>query len=409
MPEQRGGATETTREKPSGAAEPPAAQGGSATAKQSSGAAGLSVPGPRATGQPPTGAAAQRPDGADAETEAIARSGGPTRADEKSGGTEPGKGSGSADDAKTAAIPAVSNPSDAATTILPVQKPGDQATEKFRTGGAPQGNRPHTDRVSPPPAGPPPVTRPPATPRPAPGPKNSGPHGPAGPPPPAPPADQSAGIARPPAPPRQAASAPSPADIQPTLPTQSLSPQPPRQQQPPQPRPVAPPQQVPPAGPSAGPPPGAPTASGGRNRRPLILAGAALVIVIAAIALVVALMGSSEDNSPEARVKAAVTGYADALDGGDLTELRAATCGPLHDFYQNIAPDQFAGVHKLSVDQRKVPKVDSVDSVQITGEKAVAQASVYTEADPDHPVARTFDLQQTPDGWKVCDPPNAAG
>ncbi len=333
--------------------------------------------------------------------EAAAASGeAQTEAIPKSAAQKPGNPSGAGqsdtskqddDDAKTAAIPAISNPSDAATAVLPVQQPSDR--DQPRPGGTQQG-----DRVVPPTAGPPPVTRPPATPRPGAGPKNSVPQGPSGPAQAGPPADQArSGMARPPAKPRQAASAPSPADAQPTVPAQPLSPRPP------QPRQVAPPQHVPPAAPNA-----PATPAGGRNKRWLIVAGAAVVVVIALIAAVVGIVGGGEDNSPEGRVTAAVNDYAGALDSGDLEELRAATCGPLHEFYKNIAPDQFAGVYRLSVDQKKVPKVDSVDSVQITGDKAVAQASVYTEADPDKRIARTFDLQQTPDGWKVCDPPNAA-
>ncbi|MFJ1459418.1 hypothetical protein [Nocardia sp. N2S4-5] len=275
-----------------------------------------------------------------------------------------------------------------------MQQPGDQATEKIRTGGAAQSG----DRVVSSGAGPAPVTRPPATPRPGSGPKNPVPQGPSG-PGQSPPAEQGRPGARA-AKPRQG-SAPSPADIQPTMPAQPL---PPRPAQPQQQRPVAPPQHVPPAAPPAS----APGAPGNNRKRWLIAAGAAaVVLVVVLVAAIVGLSGGGTDNSPEGRVKAAVSEYADALDSGDLTELRAATCGPLHDFYQNIAPDQFAGVHKLSVDQKKVPRVDSVDSVEITGDKAVAQAGVYTDADPNSRTARTFDLQQTPDGWKVCDPPNA--
>ena len=76
----------------------------------------------------------------------------------------------------------------------------------------------------------------------------------------------------------------------------------------------------------------------------------------------------------------------------------------MHDFYQNIAPDQYAGVHKLAADQKKIPKVASMDGVKITGDKAVAQVDVYTDADPSRSTARTFDLQQADGGWKVCDP-----
>ncbi|WP_334026114.1 hypothetical protein [Nocardia terpenica] len=273
-------------------------------------------------------------------------------------------------DPETVAIPKISNPSEAATTILPVQRPSG--------------------------AGPSPITKPPATPRPGTGPKNPAPQGPAGPaqaPPPPPPP-------RPSAAPQQVGGAPSPADTQPTDPA-AMPPQPPV---PPQPRPLAQPQRVPPA-PAAAPTPAAAEAKP-RGRRPLIVAGAAVVAVIAIVGIVLALVQHAKDNSPQAQIRSAITGYTDALASGNLNTLRGATCGQLHDFYQNIAPDQYAGVHKLSVDQKKIPKIGSVDNVQITGDKAVAQASVYTDADPTR-VARTFDLQQTSDGWKVCDPPNA--
>ncbi len=195
------------------------------------------------------------------------------------------------------------------------------------------------------------------------------------------------------APPRPTA-APSPADVKPTVP------QAPR---PVTPRPIAQPTRVPPAA-----PPQQPTATGGGNKRWLIAAGAAVVVVIAVIVAVFGLKGG-KDNSPQGQVRAAVSGYTDALADGSLSKLRDTTCGALHDFYQNIAPDQYAGVHKLAVDQKKIPKIASIDAVQITDQKATAQASVYTEADPTRAVIRTFDLQHTPEGWKVCDPPNAAG
>ncbi|MGY2060696.1 Rv0361 family membrane protein, partial [Nocardia gipuzkoensis] len=260
------------------------------------------------------------------------------------------------DDTKTVALPKVSNPSDAATTVLPIQQPG-------------------TDRVVSAGAGP--TAKPRPTPRPVPGPKNN-------------PGSQGPSIPTP-APPRPAA-APSPADVKPTVP------QAPR---PVSPRPIAQPTRVPPAA-----PPQQPAATdggsggGSGNKRWLIAAGAAVVVVIAVIVAVFGLKGG-KDNSPQAQVRDAVGSYTSALADGSLSKLRDATCGALHDFYQNIAPDQYAGVHKLAVDQKKIPKIASIDAVQITDQKATAQASVYTEADPTRAVLRTFDLQHTPDGWKV--------
>ncbi len=241
-------------------------------------------------------------------------------------------------DPKTVVIPMVPDTSDANTTVLPVQRQGEQATEKMRLddkSGAAQG----TLRL-PDPAG---------------------------------------------------AGAPSPADARPTVPEQ---PRPPL-------APIAAPQRI----------PGAPDESAGapgrRNRRGLLIAGAAVVLIVVVIGVIIAVVGGG-DNSPEAKVSAAITSYTNALETGSLTDLQGATCGAQNDFYKSMAksPDQYASVHKLAVEQRKIPKVDGVSSVQITGDKAVAQANVYTDADPTR-ASRTFDLQNTADGWKVCDLPNA--
>ncbi|MEA3532689.1 hypothetical protein [Nocardia implantans] len=274
---------------------------------------------------------------------------------------------------------------DAKTVALPIQRPAD-------------GGRPGTDRVVTPPAGPVPVTKPPSTPRPAPGPKQPGPHG-------APPQhgpgveDTRPSPQRPQGRPRQVATAPSPADVQQTVPAQSMG-----DPRAPQTRPVAPPQRIPPA-----PQPGAGASAGGPARpdRRLIVLGAAAVAVIALIGVIVALVTMSGDDSPEAQVRSAITSYTDALKSGDLDALRSTTCGPLHDFYQGIPSDQFAGVHKLSMERKNIPVVDSIDAIRITDGTAIAQATVYTEADPAKRSARTFDLQHTDDGWKVCDPPSS--
>ncbi|WP_228833900.1 hypothetical protein [Nocardia abscessus] len=275
---------------------------------------------------------------------------------------------------------------DAKTVALPIQRPAD-------------GGRPGTDRVVASPAGPVPITKPPSTPRPAAGPKQPGPHGPSGPPQHGPGVEET----RPSPPraagrPRQVSTAPSPADVQQTVPAQSMAG--PRA---PQTRPVPPPQRIAPA---AQPGAGASAADTGRPNRKLILVGAAGAAVIALVAVIVALVTMTGEDSPETQVRGAITSYTEALQTGDLEALRSSTCGPLHDFYQGIPSDQFAGVHKLSVERKNIPVVDSIDAIRITDDTAIAQATVYTEADPAKRSARTFDLQRTDDGWKVCDPPS---
>ncbi|MEU7215650.1 hypothetical protein [Nocardia iowensis] len=286
----------------------------------------------------------------------------------------------------TVAMPVI-KPDDAQTVALPIQRPADAPK--------PAG----TDRVVPG-AGRVPITKPPSTPRPAPGPKQPGQQGPSAPPQsgPAPVEETRPAPPRPPMP-RQMASAPSPADVQPTLPAQTLG-----GPRPPQPRPIAQPQRITPAqAPAAG-----PAASGaGRSKKWLLALAGAAVLVVVLIGVTVALVANSKNNSPEAKVRAAITDYTQALQSGDLTALRGTTCGPLHDFYQGIPADQFAGVHQLSMDRRNIPVVDGVDAIRITDDTAIAQATVYTEADPSKRSARTFDLQRTDNGWKVCDPPTS--
>ncbi|ONM49642.1 hypothetical protein B0T44_12100 [Nocardia donostiensis] len=282
---------------------------------------------------------------------------------------------------------------DAETMALPVQRPDAGRTERINMADAkkpgPQGHS-GTDRVS---GGPrQALSKPPSTPRPAPGPKQSGPGpqpGPGGPQqrpsvsqqPPNRPPHQGA--------PRPQASAPSPADIQPTVAAHQVSG--------PRPQPhLAQPQRVGPAPTAA-----EPAAGGGKPKRWLIVAGAAAVLVVALIA---ALVVGSGDDSPQAQIRNVITSYTQALEDGDLAALRSATCGSLHDFYQGLSEDQFAGVHQQSVEQGSIPEVTSVDAIRITDNTAIAQATVHTEADP-ATSARTFDLQHTDDGWKVCDPP----
>ncbi len=293
-------------------------------------------------------------------------------------------------DDKTVAMPVVSKLDAEQTVALPIQKPVDKdTTERMRTDA---GTKPGTDRVVPPAARPGPLTKPPSTPRPAAGPKQAGAQGPS---PSGPGVDETAPSApREPGGTRQVASAPSPADTQKTRPAQLVNGSP---------QSMARPQRY-------TPPPREPEAAetpAGPSKRWLFL-GAAAVALVAVIGLAVVLVGNRGDNnSPNAKVRATITDYTKALKSGDLAALRNTTCGQLHDFYQGIPADQFATVHQLSKDRKNIPVVSSVDAIKITDKTAIAQATVYTDADPTKGSARTFDLEQTADGWKVCDPPSA--
>lgn len=319
-------------------------------------------------------------------------------------------------EAKTVVIPRPQRSEEAPTESISVRKPDPNATERIdmsqvrspgRPGtkqpGGPQGPA-RTDRVGPGTAGP--LSKPPNTPRPQSGPKRPGPQAPSRPDQSAPqrpggPAPAAQGAGGSPGAPRPAggpgrtqagqrpAGAPSPADIKPTVAEHRVT-QSPQYGAPGQ---IAQPQRVEPAA--------APAGSTG-NRKWLIAAGAAVVVVIALIAIVAGI--GSGDDSPQARIRTAIGDYTGALERGDLAGLRDITCGGLYDYYQGLSEEQFAAVHRQAVDSGSIPDVTGVDAVQITDRTALAQVTVQTEADSAQ-TTRTFDLQETDDGWKVCDPP----
>ncbi|QIS16343.1 hypothetical protein [Nocardia arthritidis] len=291
---------------------------------------------------------------------------------------------------KTVAMRIVPNPAEAKTMALPIQIPPGQPP-KQRTSKGDKGSGKGTDRVA---AGAP-LTKPPSTPRPAPGPKQPGP-GPKQPGPQGPSADADVEETRPSAPkpgkPRPVvATAPSPADIQQTTPGQVPGPRRP------QPRAVAAPQKISPES--------ADQAASQRSKRLLFTVGGAAIAVVALIAVVVTLVTTTKGNSADGQIRGVITDFTKALKSGDLAALRNSTCGQLHDYYQTVAPDQFANLHQLSMDRKNIPIVDNVGAIKITDDKAVAQAVVYTDADPGKRSPRTFDLQKTNGAWKVCEQP----
>ncbi|MEV0356470.1 hypothetical protein AB0H71_10450 [Nocardia sp. NPDC050697] len=266
------------------------------------------------------------------------------------------------------AVPPAGN-ADAPTQAFPVQQQGDPdgVTQRIQ----------RTDRVP----GAVPLSKPPSTPRPAPGPKQAGAQRPTGP--------HQVEETRPsdpqrPPEPRQS-SAPSPADIQPTRPAQ--------QQQ----RPIAPPQRIEPQQQQQ------PAEQRKGQKKLLLIGGAVVVLIVALVAIIAALAGGGEDP-PETQVRNAIAQYTSALDRGDLAGLRGSTCGALHDYYQGISEDDFAGVHQVSQQSGSIPVVEKVDAVRVTDATALAQATVFIRSDPNTKTERTFDLQRTDTGWKVCEP-----
>lgn len=140
------------------------------------------------------------------------------------------------------------------------------------------------------------------------------------------------------------------------------------------------------------------------NRGWIIASTLAVVGVLAALGVTGFVIARSGAHSPdEKRVRDAVDTFAQALDSGDLAALQSSTCGSLADFYRDIPPAEFAGVHRDVVAHGGVPVVTSVDTVQITGDSAIAQVTAHTAASPSDASPRTLDLERIDGTWKVCD------
>ncbi|QBJ95928.1 hypothetical protein ERC79_08040 [Rhodococcus sp. ABRD24] len=143
----------------------------------------------------------------------------------------------------------------------------------------------------------------------------------------------------------------------------------------------------------------------GPGRGWIIASVVAVVGVLAALGVtgfVIARGGAH--NADESKVRDAVDTFVGALGSGDLATLQSSTCGTLADFYRDIPPTEFADVHRDAVAQGNVPVVTGIDTVQITGDSAIAQVTAHTQANPNDASPRTFDLERLNGVWKVCDP-----
>jgi hypothetical protein len=130
---------------------------------------------------------------------------------------------------------------------------------------------------------------------------------------------------------------------------------------------------------------------------------AALVIAgVVVAALLVTTNNAPEPESADSKIRASVTTFTDALANGDLAALRATTCGDLGQYYTNIPDAEFASVHASAVAQGNIPIIETIDAVQVTDATAIVQVTASTKSAPTVMSARTFDLQQQGDAWKVC-------
>ena len=161
-----------------------------------------------------------------------------------------------------------------------------------------------------------------------------------------------------------------------------------------QPRPVAP-QSIPPRA--------------GRHRSwGLVLA---LILVIAALAAV-AVFGtvwlthtSSPKVSQEDQVRQTIHDFDDAIQKGDLAQLRTITCGTTRDGYVNYDDKEWAATHDKVIAAKRYPMVASIDEVAVNGQHAEANVTTFIAYEPQVRSTRSFDLQFLDGRWKICEGP----
>jgi hypothetical protein len=163
-----------------------------------------------------------------------------------------------------------------------------------------------------------------------------------------------------------------------------------------QPRPVAP-QAIP------------PRRTRGRHRSwGLVLA---LILVIAALAAV-AVFGtvwlthtSSPKVSQEDQVRQTIHDFDNAIQKGDLAQLRGITCGTTRDSYVNYDDQQWAATHDKVIAAKRYPMVASIDEVAVNGQHAEANVTTFIAYEPQVRSTRSFDLQFLDGRWKICQGP----
>ena len=163
-----------------------------------------------------------------------------------------------------------------------------------------------------------------------------------------------------------------------------------------QPRPVAP-QAIPPRPPA------------GRHRSwGLVLA---LILVIAALAAV-AVFGtvwlthtSSPKVSQEDQVRQTIHEFDNAIQKGDLAQLRGITCGTTRDSYVNYDDQEWAATHEKVIAAKRYPMVASIDEVAVDGHHAEANVTTFIAYEPQVRSTRSFDLQFLDGRWKICQGP----
>ena len=137
----------------------------------------------------------------------------------------------------------------------------------------------------------------------------------------------------------------------------------------------------------------------------------ALILVIAALAAI-AVFGtvwlthsSAPKVSQEDQVRETIHDFDNAIQKGDLPQLRGITCGTTRDNYVSYDDKEWAATHDKVIAAKRYPMVASIDEVAVNGKHAEANVTTFIAYEPEVRSTRSFDLQFIDGRWKICEGP----
>ncbi len=129
------------------------------------------------------------------------------------------------------------------------------------------------------------------------------------------------------------------------------------------------------------------------------------VIVVAVAAVVIAVVATRDDAPKPAADQAAevATTYAKALSDGDLTTLRAVTCGERKKFYDTVDAGAFRQQFQTQKANNELIGVRAVKAARVVDPgNAVVEVTAFSTSDPDKTTDVALRLHKEGQEWKVC-------
>lgn len=155
---------------------------------------------------------------------------------------------------------------------------------------------------------------------------------------------------------------------------------------------------------------GAKPRTGGRNFNwGWVLAITVIVLALAAIAIlgtVLLTRGKHSHVSQEDMVRQSIHSFDNAVQRGDLTQLRSITCGTTRDGYVDYDEHSWTETYQRVSAAKQYPVIASIDQIVVNGQHAEANITTFMAYDPQVRSTRSLDLQYRDEQWKICQSPS---